>query len=248
LDLKIITCLSILAAGLALPNLAQAMHIMEGFLPQQHALFWFAAVAPFVLVGIIKINRLMKDHPDRKLLLGLVTAFVFVLSALKMPSVTGSSSHATGIGLAAILFGPWVAGIAAGIVLAFQALLLAHGGLTTWGANTFSMGVAGGVTAYLVFHGVRAAGLPDKVAVFSAATLGDLATYMVTAGQLSAAFPDPVGGMAASFLKFAGVFALTQVPLAISEGLLSVVVYNTLLRYNEQGLIHLWWKGSEHEI
>ena len=89
MDLKIITCLSILAAGLALPNLAQAMHIMEGFLPQQHALFWFAAVAPFVLVGIIKINRLMKDHPDRKLLLGLVTAFVFVLSALKMPSVTG---------------------------------------------------------------------------------------------------------------------------------------------------------------
>ena len=84
--------------------------------------------------------------------------------------------------------------------------------------------------------------------MFAAAALGDLATYMVTAGQLSVAFPDPVGGMAASFLKFAGVFALTQIPLAISEGLLSVVVYNTLLRYNDQGLIHLWWKGREHEI
>lgn len=243
--LKSLTILSILVAGLLLPNLTHAMHIMEGFLPQQHALFWFAAVAPFVLVGIIRVNRLLKDHPDRKLLLGLVTAFVFVLSALKMPSVTGSSSHATGVGLAAILFGPWVACIAAGIVLAFQALLLAHGGLTTWGANTFSMGVAGGVTAYLVFRGIRAVGLSDKIAVFSAAALGDLATYMVTATQLSAAFPDPVGGMAVSFLKFAGVFALTQVPLAISEGLLSVVVYNTLLRYNEQGLIHLWWKGRD---
>ena len=164
-----------------------------------------------------------------------------------MPSVTGSSSHATGIGLAAILFGPWVAGISAGIVLAFQALLLAHGGLTTWGANTFSMGIAGGLTAYLVFRGVRAAGLSDKAAVFAAAALGDLATYMVTALQLSIAFPDPVGGMTASFVKFAGVFALTQVPLAISEGLLSVVVYNTLLRYNDQGLIHLWWKGREHK-
>ena len=70
---------------------------------------------------------------------------------------------------------------------------------------------------------------------------------MVTAGQLSVAFPDPVGGIAASFLKFAGVFALTQIPLAVSEGLLSVVVYNTLLRYNEQGLIHIWWKGEEHK-
>ena len=245
--MKTITCLAIAAAALSLPNLAQAMHIMEGFLPPQHALVWFAAVAPFLLLGIRKINRLLQDHPERKLLLGLVTAFVFVLSALKMPSVTGSSSHATGIGLAAILFGPWVAGICAGIVLAFQALLLAHGGLTTWGANTFSMGIAGGVTAYLVFRGVRAAGLSDKVAVFAAAALGDLATYMVTALQLSVAFPDPVGGMAASFLKFAGVFALTQIPLAISEGLLSVVVYNTLLRYNDQGLIHLWWKGREHK-
>ncbi len=245
--MKLFTCLTVLIAGWATPNLAQAMHIMEGFLPQQHALFWWVAVAPFLLLGIVRINRMLKDHPDRKLLLGLVTAFVFVLSALKMPSVTGSSSHATGIGLAAILFGPWVAGISAGIVLAFQALLLAHGGLTTWGANTFSMGIAGGVTAYLVFRGVRATGLSDKAAVFAAAALGDLTTYMVTALQLSIAFPDPVGGMTASFVKFAGVFALTQVPLAISEGLLSVVVYNTLLRYNDQGLIHLWWKGREHK-
>lgn len=245
--MRVVTLLSIGVAGVAVPGLAQAMHILEGFLPLQHALFWLAAATPFLLAGVFRINRLLKDHPDRKLLLGLVTAFVFVLSALKMPSVTGSSSHATGIGLAAILFGPWVAGVAAGIVLAFQALLLAHGGLTTWGANTFSMGVAGGLTAYLVFRGFRAVGLSDKPAVFAAAALGDLATYMVTAGQLSAAFPDPVGGVAASFLKFAGVFAFTQIPLAISEGLLSVVVYNTLLRYSEQGLVHLWWKEREHE-
>ena len=53
--------------------------------------------------------------------------------------------------------------------------------------------------------------------------------------------------MTASFFKFAGVFALTQIPLAISEGLLSVVVYNTLLRYNAQGLIQIWWNGKEHK-
>ncbi len=242
-----ITLFSIAMSVLLLPQLAQAMHIMEGFLPQKHAFFWLAVTVPFLAVGVGRINGVLKNHPERKLLLGLVTAFIFVLSALKMPSVTGSSSHATGIGLSAILFGPWVSVVLAGIVLVFQALLLAHGGLTTWGANTFSMGVAGGLTAYLVFRGVRAAGMSEKLAVFLAAALGDLATYMVTAGQLSVAFPDPVGGMAASFLKFAGVFALTQIPLAISEGLLSVVVYNTLLRYNEQGLIHLWWKGKEHK-
>lgn len=229
------------------PGTAAAMHIMEGFLPQSHALFWLVVTAPFYAYGLWKINRLIRRYPERKLLLGVATAFIFVLSALKMPSVTGSSSHATGIGLAAVMFGPGVAGVLAGIVLLFQALLLAHGGLTTWGANTFSMGVAGGIVAYLVFKGIRAVGLSEKVAVFFAAALADLATYMVTAAQLSVAFPDTVGGVGASFVKFAGIFAFTQLPLAVSEGLLSVVVYNTLLHYNEQGLIHLWWKEREHE-
>ena len=60
------------------------------------------------------------------------------------------------------------------------------------------------------------------VAVFLAACLGDLATYMTTSAQLAWAFPDPVGGFVASFAKFAGIFALTQLPIAISEGLLTV--------------------------
>lgn len=230
-----------------IPGLASAMHIMEGFLPQQHAAVWLVLMVPFAAYGLWKINKLIIQYPERKLLLGMATAFVFVLSALKMPSVTGSSSHATGIGLAAIMFGPGVAGVLAGIVLLFQALLLAHGGLTTWGANTFSMGVAGGCVAYIVFKGIKAAGLSEKIAVFFAAASADLATYMVTAGQLSLAFPDAVGGVGASFVKFAGIFAFTQLPLAVSEGLLSVVVYNTLLHYNEQGLIRLWWKEGEHQ-
>lgn len=245
--MKITAAVAILFAGLSVPALAQAMHIMEGFLPKQQAMIWFGVAMPFLAIGVVRINGMLKDHPERKLLLGLVTAFIFVLSALKMPSVTGSSSHATGIGLAAILFGPWVASVLAGIVLLFQALLLAHGGITTWGANVFSMGIAGGLAAYLVYRGIRMAGMTEKIAVFLAAALADLTTYMITAGQLSIAFPDPVGGISASFVKFASVFALTQIPLAISEGLLSVVVYNTLMRYNEQGLIHVWWKGRENK-
>ena len=51
---------------------------------------------------------------------------------------------------------------------------------------------------------------------------------MVTATQLALAFPDPLGGFAASWLKFAGIFAVTQIPLAISEGILVVLIYNAL--------------------
>ena len=71
------------------------------------------------------------------------SAYVFVLSALKIPSVTGSCSHPTGTGLSASLFGPSVTAVLGTIVLLFQALLLAHGGLTTLGANVFSMAIAG---------------------------------------------------------------------------------------------------------
>lgn len=233
-----------IAVGVCMPATGYAMHIMEGFLPQDHAFAWLAVVMPFIAWGIKKIGMTIKHNPERKLLLGLAAAFIFVLSALKMPSVTGSSSHATGVGLSAILFGPAVSSVLSGIVLVFQALLLAHGGISTWGANTFSMGVAGAFVAWSIFKACRLFGVSEKVAVFLAAACGDWATYMVTAAQLAWAFPDPVGGVWLSFTKFIGVFAITQIPLAVSEGLLSVVVYNALLRYSEQGLIERWWKGG----
>lgn len=234
--------------GLISPAVGHAMHIMEGFLPQEHAFAWLAIVLPFIVWGMRKISSTLKDNPERKLLLGLAAAFIFVLSALKIPSVTGSSSHATGVGLSAILFGPAVSSVLSGIVLVFQALLLAHGGISTWGANTFSMGVAGAFVAWGLFKTCRMLGVSEKVAVFLAAACGDWVTYMVTAGQLAFAFPDPVGGVWVSFTKFMSVFAITQIPLAISEGLLSVVVYNGLLRYGQQGIIDIWWKGGKANV
>ena len=75
--------------------------------------------------------------------------------------------------------------------------------------------------------------------VFAAASLGDLATYLTTSLQLAWAFPDPAGGFAASLLKFGGIFAITQIPLAISEGLLTVLVVNALTRFNAEELCHL---------
>lgn len=212
------------------------MHIMEGFLPPAHALGWTAASAPFLVWGLRSMGRSLQAHPERRMLFGVAAAFTFLLSALKLPSVTGSCSHPTGIGLGALLFGP-AAMIPVGFVLLlFQALLLAHGGLTTLGANVFSMAVVGGFVAYGVFRGAAALGLSRSVCVFLAACLGDLATYVTTSAQLAWAFPDPVGGVAASFAKFGGIFALTQVPIAISEGLLSVLVVNAMARFNAHEL------------
>lgn len=204
------------------------VHIMEGFLPAPHAAGWALASAPLVAHGVWRLGKAVRKHPETKLLLAASGAFCFVMSALKIPSVTGSCSHPTGTGLGAVLFGPSVMTVLGTIVLLFQALLLAHGGITTLGANVFSMAIVGPWVAWALFRTVRGVGGSLAVAVFAAAALGNLATYVTTSMQLALAFPDPVGGIAASFAKFGTIFAVTQVPLAVIEGLITVVVVNVL--------------------
>ena len=205
------------------------MHIMEGYLPIEHAAGWFAASAPFVVAGVVKMRRILAEAPQTKMMLAAAGAFTFVLSALKMPSVTGSCSHPTGTGLGAILFGPAVMAALGTIVLLFQALLLAHGGLTTLGANVFAMAVVGPWVSWAIWRLATKIGASVAVAVFLAAMLGDLATYATTSVQLALAYPDPASGVIGAVLKFGGIFALTQVPLAIAEGLLTVVTMNMLM-------------------
>ncbi|WP_202707179.1 energy-coupling factor ABC transporter permease [Sporosalibacterium faouarense] len=217
------------------PSFAHAMHIMEGFLPPVWAAVWGVVALPFVIKGFMNVNKIVKEEPNKKLLLALVGAFVFILSALKLPSVTGSCSHPTGVGLGAILFGPTVMSALGIIVLLFQAIFLAHGGLTTLGANTFSMAIIGPLVAYGIYKLLKKQGTKGGVAVFLAATLGDLATYVVTSIQLALAHPDATNGVMASMVEFLSIFALTQIPIAIAEGLLTVIVYNLLVEYKKEG-------------
>ncbi len=229
----------LLGVMLLLPQNAYAMHIMEGFLPMNWAGIWFALTIPFLFLGLRSIQKTIHTNPSLKMLLGLAGAFAFVLSSLKIPSVTGSCSHPTGVGLGAIMFGPMAMVVLGCIVLIFQAVLLAHGGITTLGANTFSMGVVGPIVSYVVYRIAKKLGAPLWLSVFLAAALGDMLTYVTTSVQLALAFPAQSGGVIASMVKFMGVFAVTQIPLAISEGILTVVVFNVLTAYNKQELREL---------
>ena len=218
------------------PTISGAMHIMEGFLPVKWAVIWYVLFIPFFVIGLKNITKVVKEQPKKKLLLALCGAFVFVLSALKIPSVTGSCSHPTGVGLASILFGPSVTVVLGTIVLLFQALLLAHGGITTLGANAFSMAIFGPIVSYVIWKLLK-----DKVnrnvVVFLAAALGDLATYTLTSLQLGLAFPDPVGGFAVSAAKFLGIFFITQIPIAIAEGLLTTIIYNFITENEDKEVL-----------
>jgi cobalt/nickel transport system permease protein len=226
------------------------MHIAEGFLPMKWAGFWTVLAVPFLIISVKKVNNILKDEsPGIKMLLALAGAFIFVLSSLKLPSLTGSCSHATGIGLGAILFGPWPMVLLGTIVLIFQALLLAHGGITTLGANLFAMAVVGSFVAHFMFKLSKKVGAPVWFSVFLAASLSDFFTYITTAGQLAAAFPGNSGFMAA-LVKFLSVFAFTQIPLAIVEGLLTVLVFNIIQEYskNELDELSIISRRKRHEL
>lgn len=204
------------------------MHIMEGYLPWYWCVFWYLIALPVVAYGIIRIKKVTEEHPESKPLLAVAGAFMFVISSLKLPSVTGSTSHPTGNGLGAVLFGPAAVSVLAVIVLVFQALLLGHGGISTLGANTFSMGIIGPLAAWIVYKAWKKAGWSILPGIFLAAATADMLTYMTTAIQLSLAFPIPT--FESALVKFMAIYAYTQVPLAVAEGILTVVIFDYIMK------------------
>jgi cobalt/nickel transport system permease protein len=221
---RILGILVVFALIFASSQNAYAMHIMEGYLPVLPCIAWGVISIPFLAAGVISIRHTVEKRRRALILLAMSGAYIFVLSSLKIPSVTGSCSHMTGTGLSAILFGPFTTSVLGIIVLIFQAILLAHGGLTTLGANTFSMAIAGPILSVLLYKLGLRLNLNKKVTIFLAAALGDLFTYCITSLQLAMAYPSPEGGVGASALKFLAVFAPTQLPLAIIEGILTVII------------------------
>ena len=236
------SCIPALLAVLAVNT--SAMHIMEGFLPQGHAIAWGVVCLPFLVWAFLSIKKIVANHRKAILLLAMMGAYAFVLSALKMPSVTGSSSHPTGTGLGAVLFGPAPMALLGLLVLLFQAILLAHGGLTTLGANTFSMAIAGPIVSYGVYKLCRKWKVNRLVAVGLACGLGDLFTYCVTSIQLALAHPGQAGVLA-SMGEFMGIFALTQIPLAIVEGILGAVVMMMLESFAKPELREIGYLEKE---
>ena len=169
-----------LAAVFAVAPASNAMHIMEGYLPAGYCVAWGLICLPFLIAGFFSLRNKVKENRRNLTLIAMSGAFIFVISSLKIPSVTGSCSHMTGTGLGAILFGPASVSVLGIIVLIFQAVLLAHGGLTTLGANTFSMAIAGPLISFGIYRLSQKMRINKRIGIFLAACLGDLFTYCVT--------------------------------------------------------------------
>lgn len=190
------------------------MHIMDGILTILWITAWFLVAFAFIAIGVRQIMRKRIANPTFMSILALMGTAVFVISVWHIPLPFGSTSHPCGTALSAILVGPFATVVITSIALFFQ-LFLAHGGLTTLGANTVSMGIVGGFTGVSAYLLLRKVGAPFWLSAGFGGLIGDLMTYVTTALQLALSLhPESV-------LSFWGQFLIgfipTQIPLAIIE-------------------------------
>ncbi len=190
------------------------MHISDGILEAGWILFWFLISAIFIALGLRFINKRIKEDPTYLPRISLIGAVVFVISVWHIPiPLTGSSSHPVGTPLAAIVVGPLATVVISSIALFFQAFV-AHGGLTTLGANTFSMSIVGGFSGYFVYRLLKNVS-PLWFCAGMAGFAGSIMTYLATALQLALSL-NP-GNVIFYWKLYSLGFIPTQLPLAIAE-------------------------------
>ncbi|MDA8169966.1 MAG: cobalt transporter CbiM [Nitrospiraceae bacterium] len=161
------------------------MHIPDGYLgPATYGGLWAATAGLWVVAS----KRLKKTFKAAEVpLLALGAALSFVIMMFNVPVVGGTSGHATGAVLLAIVLGPWAAFISLSIALAVQALVFGDGGITTLGANCFNMAFAGAFAGYMLYRLVSAGGASRKRLLFSAgcgAYFGINVSALLTAVEL----------------------------------------------------------------
>lgn len=218
---------------------AYAMHISEGILPFNWALVWFIVAVPFVAIGLRKVKVMASKDLSTKPLIGLMAALVFVISCMPIPVPTaGTCSHPCGTGIAAILVGPFVSVVIAGVALLIQALFLAHGGLSTWGANVVSMGVVGSFAGFLTFRGLRLMRMNLVIAGFAAGLLADWATYLATSVELASGISGNAPFLPL-FWKILIAFIPTQLPLGVLEGAITAGMINLLYKKRPDLLVKM---------
>ena len=221
------------------------MHIADGILSPQWVIFWWIVALAFIAVGVIQIRRKSTDNPQYLPMLALMGAAVLVISVWHVPvPVTGSSSHPCGTPMAAIIVGPFPVAAITSIVLFFQTFV-GHGGLTTIGANDWSMGIVGAFSGYGTWLALR-----GRVSIFWAAGMagfiGDILTYITAAFELAVSIhPEAV-------FRYIGIFMLgylpTQLPLAIMELVFTGLVVRYIAEVRPEMMKYAGWTPAKSTV
>ncbi len=215
------------------------MHIPDGILTWPWIIIWFIVAAVFVAIGAATIVKKRKKNPAIMSIIALMGAAVFIISVwhipIALPGIAGSG-HPTGTGLAAIVIGPFATVVVTLIAIFFQ-MFLGHGGLTTIGANTVSMGIVGGFSGYAVYWVARKLHGSYWLSAGLAGFFGDLMTYAMTSFQLAISV-RPEFWLQQLFLNMIA-FSFVQIPIAIIEFAFTAVTIQYIVNHKPE--ILKWW-------
>lgn len=132
--------------------LTTAMHIPDGYLSPVTCIIMFALVLPFWVRGVRSLRA--KLNAKTAPLVALFAAFSFVIMMFNVPLPGGTTGHAVGGALAAIILGPDIACIAISVALLIQAVFFGDGGILAFGANCFNMAVVLPFISYAIYHAI----------------------------------------------------------------------------------------------
>src|SRR5512140_2388638 len=126
------------------------MHIPDGYLSPVTCATLYASAAPFWYVALKRVQRALNSRMVP--LISVCAAFSFVVMMFNLPLPGGTTGHAVGVGIAAIVLGPWASILAISVALMIQAIFFGDGGITAIGANCFNMGIIGSLVAYAAYE------------------------------------------------------------------------------------------------
>jgi cobalt/nickel transport system permease protein len=230
------------------------MHIPDGYLSPQTYIPLYGVFAAAVTVAVKKVKKEVsaRDIPY----LGMAAAFSFIIMMFNLPIPGGTTGHAVGSAVIAILFGPWAAVVAVSVALIIQSLIFGDGGITAIGANCFNMAVFMPFTAYYIFRLFNFNPAKKSRVLFGAFISGYLSLVMaaILTGiefgiqPLIASSSDGRALYCPYDLKIAvPAMALEHMLLfGIIEGLITALIVRYFLR-NEPGLIYAFRKGGKYE-
>ncbi len=147
------------------------MHIPDGYLSPSTCVTLFAGAAPFWYTSLRKLKRALNTRMIP--LISVFAALSFIIMMFNLPLPGGTTGHAMGIGIAAIVLGPWASILAITMAIVIQAVFFGDGGITAIGANCFNMAVAGSLAAYAIYRLTAGnAPLDSRRRVFAAGLAG----------------------------------------------------------------------------
>jgi cobalt/nickel transport system permease protein len=126
------------------------MHIPDGYLGPVTCAVGYVTMIPLWAIASNKVKKNLQTKQVPLLAIG--AAFSFVIMMFNVPIPGGTSGHAVGAVLVAIMIGPWAAGIAVSVALIIQALLFGDGGITSIGVNCFNMAFVMPFAGYYVYR------------------------------------------------------------------------------------------------